>query len=211
MKEHQLKTDRKEQSRLSFDRDAATYDTSRTYASLRARYQLVVDETLRHNFGNCLDIGCGMGELLSMIVRERRGVDLCGLDLSEQMIKVAKEKLGKSARLMVGDSEALPFEDNEFDLVMCTFSFHHYPNPKASMVEMRRVLATNGKLMIADGWMPLPLRQFVNLIMRFGNDGDVKFYSRKELCGFAQESGLEVLKWTTLGKQGRLMVAEKVA
>ena len=36
-------------------------------------------------------------------------------------------------------------------------------------------------------------------------------YSRKELCGFAQESGLQVLKWTTLGKQGCLMVAEKVA
>ena len=205
-----MKTDRKELSRQSFDKVAATYDQSGTYASLRAKYQSIAEETLRHNFDNCLDIGCGTGALLSMIARERRNAELFGLDLSEQMIKVAREKLGKKANLVVGDSEKLPFDDGKFDLVTCTFSFHHYTNPREAIAEMRRVLAANGKLIVADGWLPAPVRQFANLLMPLSKDGDVKFHSRQELCGFAQEAGLKVLKWTRFGSHGCLMVAEKV-
>ena len=45
------------------------------------------------------------------------------------MIEEAGKKLGKAARLQVGDAEQLPYKDNFFDVVVCNASFHHYPNP----------------------------------------------------------------------------------
>ena len=48
------------------------------------------------------------------------------------MIAVAKAKL-RDADLRIGDSEHLPYEDDAFELATCTFSFHHYPNPKGAL------------------------------------------------------------------------------
>ena len=41
---------------------------------------------------------------------------------------------------MIGDSENLPFAKDAFDVVVCTNSFHHYPNPQAFINEAARVL-----------------------------------------------------------------------
>jgi ubiquinone/menaquinone biosynthesis C-methylase UbiE len=50
-----------------------------------------------------------------------------------------------------GDSERLPFEDNAFDAITCTHSFHHYPHQQKVLGEMHRVLRPGGKLLIIDG------------------------------------------------------------
>ena len=79
------------------------------------------------------------------------------------MVRVARLKLDGNAEILLGDSEVLPFDQGKFDLVTCTFSFHHYPNPKAAISEMKRVLAAGGKLIIVDPWIFAPLRQVFNL------------------------------------------------
>jgi ubiquinone/menaquinone biosynthesis C-methylase UbiE len=202
--------DRKEQSRKYFDKDAASYDLSRMYAQNRFRYRYVVEEALLHRFSNYLDIGCGTGALLSLIAQHRDGARLYGLDLSEQMLKVAHDRLGQSAELVLGDSERLPFEDAKFDLITCTFSFHHYPNPESVMAEIGRVLTIHGKLIIADPWIGAPLRQILNLLLPLNKKGDIRIYSRREMCDITESAGLQVVKWTTTGWHGFLMVSEKV-
>ena len=47
------------------------------------------------------------------------------------MIEVAQEKKLAHTKFMIGDSENLPFAKDAFDVVVCTNSFHHYPNPQA--------------------------------------------------------------------------------
>jgi 2-polyprenyl-3-methyl-5-hydroxy-6-metoxy-1,4-benzoquinol methylase len=76
-----MKADRRELSQKNFDIDAATYDQSPTYATIRPRYQDVLSGALRYQFGNCLDVGCGTGVLLSMIAQQRKGTLLYGVDL----------------------------------------------------------------------------------------------------------------------------------
>jgi ubiquinone/menaquinone biosynthesis C-methylase UbiE len=125
------------------------------------------------------------------------------------MIKVAQARLHDKAKLTVSDSEKLPFDDAKFDLLTCTFSFHHYPNPKSAIAEMKRVLAPQGKLIIADPWPFVPLRQIVNLLLPLRKSGDVKFYSKKEMCTFAKAAGFVVLKWSRIGSLNYLMTAEK--
>jgi ubiquinone/menaquinone biosynthesis C-methylase UbiE len=199
----------KQRSRLTFDKDAANYDLSWMYADVRRRYQAVVNEVVRHSFVTCLDIGCGTGALLAMVGRERPSARLSGVDISQQMIMVALHKLPSSTNLVVGDSERLPFSDQSFDLIVCTFSFHHYPNPLAALGEMRRVLAPKGTLIVTDIWGPTILRGVMNIIFRLGTKGDVRVYSQHEIIHLAQTAGLTVMKWSTIDWHAYQMVAAR--
>jgi ubiquinone/menaquinone biosynthesis C-methylase UbiE len=196
-------------SKTHFDRDANEYDNSTKYAAVRSRYHYVVDEALRHQFQSWLDVGCGTGALLSLVAEQRKGLQLFGIDLSEEMIRVAKAKLGEKADLKVSDSERLPFEDDKVDLITCTFSFHHYPNPKAVLAEMKRVLSPQGKLIVFDPLLFAPIRQIFNLSAPFRREGAVRFVSKYLMYDFAKSVDLRVSKWTRLDWFYFLMVAEK--
>ena len=49
-------------------------------------------------------------------------------------------KIGEEVQLKLGDSEAMPWEDESFDVILCNASFHHYPNPKIALSEMKRLV-----------------------------------------------------------------------
>ena len=68
----------------------------------------------------------------------------------QNILKIARDKSGEKADLRVGDSENLPFDDDTFDMITCTDSFHHYPNSENVLAEIRRVLRPQGRLLIAD-------------------------------------------------------------
>jgi ubiquinone/menaquinone biosynthesis C-methylase UbiE len=188
-----MREDRKRLAKTRFDSDAADYDKSRKYAWVRAIYPFVIDEALRYQFQTFLDVGCGTGALLSRIGEQRKDVQLFGIDLSEEMIKVARAKLGNKADLRVSDSEQLPFEDSKFDLITCTYSFHHYSNPSAVLTEMKQVLSGTGKLILVDPWIPTPIRQIFNLLSPLRKEG--VFYSKREMHRLVNSVGLEVTKW----------------
>jgi ubiquinone/menaquinone biosynthesis C-methylase UbiE len=204
-----VKNDRKELSKAEFDRDALQYDQTSKYAPLRQSYQRIANEALERPFRAWLDIGCGTGSLLQMIRQLDTSAQLFGVDLSEEMIKVAQSKLGNNADLRVADSEELPFENEQFDLITCTFSFHHHPNPRRSLQEMRRVLAPAGRVIIADPSPFFPARQILNLIAPLSKDGTVRFYSRAEMQRMLADNGLAVSKWLKLNWHSFLMVAEE--
>ena len=156
---------KKELSNFAFSKDAANYDRSSRCEPLRRVYPRIVEAAISQPFKTILDIGCGTGELLMMIQEQRKSVNLFGVDISEEMIKVAQAKLGSTADLRVSESEKLPFKSGSFDLVLCTFSFHHHPNPMTVFKEMRRVLSSEGRLIMADSLVPFPMRQVMNLLV----------------------------------------------
>jgi ubiquinone/menaquinone biosynthesis C-methylase UbiE len=124
------------------------------------------------------------------------------------MIMTAKAKVGKVADLRVSDSETLPFKNGSFDLVTCTFSFHHYPNPKGVLLEIQRVLSPEGRLIMADPLAPFPLRQVLNFLVPLRKDGTVRYYSKKEMLGLAKNIGFKVSKWKKLNWHIYMMVAQ---
>ena len=80
-------------------------------------------------------------------------VKLTGIDLSEEMLAVARgrtRELGRSVQLQQGDAHALPFADNAFDTVVCTFGLCAIPDLDAALNEMARVLRPGGKLILVD-------------------------------------------------------------
>ena len=67
-----MKNDKKALSNIEFSKDAADYDQSRRYSSLRESYPNIVVEALSQPFKTVLDIGCGTGALLMMIHAVRK-------------------------------------------------------------------------------------------------------------------------------------------
>jgi SAM-dependent methyltransferase len=84
-----------------------------------------------------LEIGCGEGNHLHLF--SQLGFDVFGLDASPYMIRRARERLGPRVMARVGEAEDLPFEDNEFDLVLFINTLEFLDNPMEALREAGRV------------------------------------------------------------------------
>lgn len=95
-----------------------------------------------------LDAGCGTGPLAAALIE--RGADVTGFDASSAMIKIARQRLGESADLHVADlGEPLSFPDAAFDEVIASLVLHYLPDWAGPLAELRRVLKTGGRLIVA--------------------------------------------------------------
>ena len=170
----------KEKSRHAFNDYAERYDDTNCCNHAKKLYKDIIKEVENISFNSMLDVGCGTGEIINIIKNKNDKAEYYGLDLSENMIKAAGNKLGNEVDLIVSDSENLPYENNKFDLILCNDSFHHYPNPLKVLGEMHRVLKDSGYLLIGECYQPIISREIMNVFMKFSRDGDVKIYSKKE-------------------------------
>ncbi|HEV3117183.1 MAG TPA: class I SAM-dependent methyltransferase [Gemmataceae bacterium] len=137
-----------------FDRWSGRYDRDLLQLCFfrPAHHMLLANLTTRHR--RVLDIGCGTGKFAERVLHRFPGTQVWGLDLSAGMLRQCQlrhQSAGGRMHLVRGDSERLPFEDNAFDAITCTHSFHHYPHQQKVLGEMHRVLRPGGKLLIIDG------------------------------------------------------------
>ena len=97
--------------------------------------------------GKILDLACGTG--LGMLGYVKRGFSVNGVDVAPSMMQQARKKFAENARVtfVLGRAEALPFDDESFDLVSCAQSFHWF-EPHAAFAECARVLRPGGALAI---------------------------------------------------------------
>ncbi|PRR80947.1 class I SAM-dependent methyltransferase [Clostridium vincentii] len=179
----------KENSKTNFDKQAEHYDEGFDGKFVKVMYDEIIRRVNDINPKSLLDVGCGTGNILLKLCGNKN-IKLYGLDLSEKMIETAENKLNGRAELKVGDAEFMPWQENSFEVIICNASFHHYPNPEKVLLEMKRLLKENGKVVIGDPTAPLILRQAMNLFCKISNNGDYKIYSKKEIkellikCGF---------------------------
>lgn len=92
-----------------------------------------------------LDVGCGAGGAL-MIAR-KRGAEVTGLDGSENLVAVARQRL-PGARIDVGEMEELPFDDETFDVVTGINSFQFAADLVRALSEARRVCRRDGTVLM---------------------------------------------------------------
>ena len=180
--------DCKTRSGRAFDRQAWTYDTARFGSHARGLYPVLLEQLVQIPHGSVLDVGCGTGELLREVGLRFPETARTGLDLSANMLAVAREKLGGAVELVQGDAERLPFADGRFEVLLCNDSFHHYPNPGAAAAEFARVLQPGGVLLLGDCTAPAGLRGVANLFLPLSGEGDVRLYSGAELAALLEEA-----------------------
>ena len=93
-----------------------------------------------------LDYGCGLGRFFDYISQRS---EYYGIDISEGMIKVCKQKYPlHEDRFMVAEGENLPFEDGFFDKVVCVGVFDACYQ-EAALMEMLRIVKDGGKILIS--------------------------------------------------------------
>lgn len=148
---------------LYHDWEAQSYDEKwsisfddRCTAIVRDRFMHVFSATGTAGaslpFGRVLELGAGTGFFslnlkLAGVVEE---VHAC--DLSPGMVEAAKQnaqRLGFTIEGRVADAEALPYEDDSFDLVVGHAVIHHIPDVEAALAEVLRVLRPGGRFVIA--------------------------------------------------------------
>ena len=193
--------DCKTRSGRAFDRQAWTYDTARFGSHARGLYPVLLEQLAQIPHGSVLDVGCGTGELLREVGLRFPETARTGLDLSANMLAVAREKLGGAVELVQGDAERLPFADGRFEVLLCNDSFHHYPNPGAAAAEFARVLQPGGVLLLGDCTAPAGLRGVANLFLPLSGEGDVRLYSGAELAALAAESGTRAVVLAHLSRE----------
>ncbi len=101
--------------------------------------------------GNILEIGVGTGRNIKYYHPEAK---VAGIDFSEEMLRLAQERLVKSGRknisLKLMNAEDLKFKKDSFDYVIATCVFCSVPNPIKGLNEIRRVLKPKGKLILIE-------------------------------------------------------------
>ncbi|MDR2206240.1 MAG: methyltransferase domain-containing protein, partial [Flavobacteriaceae bacterium] len=101
---------------------------------------------------NVLDVSSGRGTQ-SIFYAENYGVNVTGIDLSEEMIKTATQKatekgLSENIKFMLGDSQKLPFPDNTFDIVVNECAVGIPDDSQKVLDEMLRVVKPGGTIAI---------------------------------------------------------------
>lgn len=130
-----------------------------------------------------LDVACGTGELERLLAAENPYQQIVGVDLSEQMLTKARQKLQAfpHVKFQQATVRSLPFPDHSFDVVISANSFHYFDDPSASLQEMQRVLKPDGKLVLLDwcrdGW----LCQLFDFILKWIDLAHKQCYTQKEL------------------------------
>jgi SAM-dependent methyltransferase len=90
-------------------------------------------------FRSCLDAGAAEG-YKAALVHHLFGAEVTASDLSENACRRAREIFGLTAK--AGDVHGLPFEDDEFDVVLCSETLEHVSDVDAAVAELRRVART---------------------------------------------------------------------
>ena len=179
--------DIKQRIARQFSRAAEKYDAS---AIVQADIAFDAVQMLGPQYGRILDIGCGTGRVTRVLAD--KGQQTCAIDIAEGMLKVACANTKKPIQWLAGDAEALPFQQQTFDLVFSTMALQWCDNPQQVMREIHRVLKSKGQGLLAimgDGsfselnrsWHILDKRPHTN---RFPTEGN--------LAVAASRAGLEV-------------------
>ena len=187
----------KELSVSEFTKAADKYESDHVgvYNLCKKDYPDILAEIEKEPFTDLLDAGCGTAPMLSLLTERFPDAHFTGIDLTPKMVEVAKAKNLPNTTLVCGDCENLPFEEDAFDVIICSQSFHHYPNPEAFLKSVRRCLRRSGRLILRDMTMGEGLiHWFVNTIelpvLNLLGYGDVHCYNRKELQELCDRTGL---------------------
>ena len=200
-------------SKQHFDGQAKEYDRKDTmyYSKFPKISCKDVAEQLKNiSFDYLLDVGCGTGYLIDLL-KGQTNANYFGLDLSPEMLEIAKEKLGDAASLAEGSADCLPYGNDQFDVVTCIQSFHHYPYPQKAMEEVYRVLKPGGLYILSDtGCSGLAKWMQNHIFLKLMKSGDYAVYDRKDIESMMRKSKLQVVESRQVTKMIYTVIGRKM-
>lgn len=120
--------------------------------------------------GIILDLGSGTGYLPIEVANRAPNLKVFGVDLSRQMIKIARRHAEgvENAQFEFGNAANLPFEDDSIDFIVSTGSLHHWAKPAKVFDECYRVLKIGKEAWIYDGCPDAVQEDIVRIKKKYG-------------------------------------------
>ncbi len=139
--------------RKSFSRVYRFYDFWSDLTESKAAGWLIKNAELKDKM-NILDAGTGTGKILKKIVRFNPNGYNAGIDLSADMLKMAKKKLQKTGanfELQEASAYKLPFNNEKFDILICNYVLDLLPTNDYGKIlnEFKRVMKNKGELLLS--------------------------------------------------------------
>jgi demethylmenaquinone methyltransferase/2-methoxy-6-polyprenyl-1,4-benzoquinol methylase len=160
---------KKEQVEKMFDTISGNYDGLNRVISfgIDIKWRKKVLKLIQNkNPESVLDIATGTGDLAIKFAEKTNASKIIGLDISEGMLSVAKNKIkgtpiSEKVQFIKGDSEALPFEDNSFEAITVSFGIRNFEHLEKGLSEIYRVIKPQGIFIILETSVPkkFPFKQ----------------------------------------------------
>lgn len=156
-----------------------------------------------------LDVATGTGDLALQMAKKMPNADITGIDISEGMLEVARQKAEKENRPLTfakEDCNALSYPDNYLDAVTAAFGIRNFQNLEQGLSEMFRVLKPGGMFCVLELTTPVsfPMKQlfhiYSNCILplygkHISHDTSAYSYLNKTIEAFPQgETMMDILK-----------------
>ncbi len=170
-----------------------------------------------------LDLGCGNARLRTSLPEDLIAPGAYfGLDLSENLLKIARKNHPKDHFFRHDFSQKLPFGSDNFEVITAIASFHHLLSKKEQIALLRecyRILKPGGKIFITTWKLPqkyfwsnvLKLR-FKNWLIPFGKEKHPRLYRRvndRELARLLKKAGFSVSLATLFEDRNYIALAKK--
>lgn len=186
-----------QRSKTAYDRKAADYDSSFEGKYTERFKTLLLCEVPIKNGDRVLDVACGNGRLLNMFAA-RNAIDGYGIDLSDNMIQQAK-LLNPEMQFATGTCDQIPFADQAFDVITVCAAYHHFPHVNRFASEAHRLLKSGGTIFIAEVYYSPLVTALCNPFVPLMKDGDVRFYTPREIIRTLSEAGFQDTAYSTNG------------
>ncbi|MDO9473152.1 MAG: metalloregulator ArsR/SmtB family transcription factor [Caulobacter sp.] len=149
----QVETERSSEAAAYFARNAARWDEIRSLYVAEAEVEAAIEQAAGEGpLGRLVDLGAGTGRMLTLL--GGRAIRAVGLDLSQQMLNIARLNVGEAGlsvcELRHGDIFATGLPSGSADLVTVHQVLHYLGDPAAAVAEACRLVAPKGRLLIVD-------------------------------------------------------------
>lgn len=178
-------------------KDRITGEYARIAVNYDRKWSFYLDATARETMARLdlrptdqvLDVGCGTGILLHKIAVAYPKARLVGVDLTREMLAIARHRLSSRVALCAGSAEQLPFRAGRFDLVVSCNMFHYIRYPIGALQEIDRVLRPGGQILITDWCNDFITCRICDSYLRLFNAAHFKTYKTTECLALLKQTG----------------------
>lgn len=179
----------------AYSRHVHYYDR-RWHRYLDATHRVTIEMLALTGSERILDVACGTGELERHILERFPAQPIWGVDLTDEMLDVAREKLKAFPHVQLehADCHYLPYPDAHFDIVVTCSAFHYLQDPRRVVSEFARVVRPGGRVMVLDWCRNHLLGKLYNAFRRLFIPSHFHVYTTAEMESLMRGAQLSIAK-----------------